>query len=179
MLGSINSGAHSGAIVSSPKERDVMPGPTRAAWYEMAISISWFCNKSIGSAPEVSRIVMSGFFLMNPGNRGLSHFAAKLGEQCSANTCALGASVTSLQADSITSNTRDNESRRRRPSAVGSTVRFLRRNRALPKWSSRSRIWWLMADWVRWSSLAASVKLSRRAAASKARNRVKFGIFLM
>ena len=33
---------------------------------------------------------------MNSGRRGLNHFAAKLGAQCSASTCAPGVNVTGL-----------------------------------------------------------------------------------
>ena len=70
---------------------------------------------------------------MNSGSLGLSHLAAKLGEQCKARTCEFGASVTSLHAASMTSNTLERESNKRRPSAVGSTLRFFRKNSGLPK----------------------------------------------
>ena len=76
---------------------------------------------------------MSGLALINSGSLGLSHFAAKLGEQCKANTCEFGASVTSLHAASITSNILESDSRSRRPSEVGSTLRFLRKKSGLPK----------------------------------------------
>ena len=76
---------------------------------------------------------MSGLFLMNSGSLGLSHFAAKLGEQCRARTCEFGARVTSLHATSITSNTLERESNKRRPSDVGSTLRFFRKNSGLAK----------------------------------------------
>ena len=55
------------------------------------------------------------------------------------------------------------------PLCVISTWRVPRTNRAAPSSSSSPLIWRLMADCVTKSSSAASLKLSRRATASKAR----------
>ncbi len=145
----------------------------------MATSISRSRRRSIGSAPEDRRIVMSGWSRMNCGRRGPSHLAAKLGALCSASTCAAGARLTSSQAASITSNTRARLCCRRAPSGVVSTARWRRVSSRRPTCSSSSRTWWLIADCVRCSSSAARVKLLSRAVASKALSSTKFGILLM
>ena len=78
--------------------------------------------------------------------------------------CAAASRVASAMA----SNSGVSCAPKRRPASVSVTPRPVRRNSSVPSHSSRSRMWRLMAAWVTKSSDAASVKLSARAAASKA-----------
>src|SRR3546814_412989 len=90
-----NVGEHKGAMCSAPSAIDVTPGRSRGGPYEMAMSSSCMRVRSIGSAPEVSRIVMPGWVCMNFGSMGPSHLLARPGDQCRASPCALGARATS------------------------------------------------------------------------------------
>jgi len=56
------------------------------------------------------------------------------------------------------------------PASVNSSLRVSLRNSGKPRSSSSALIWRLTAPWVRPSSSAASVMLSRRPTASKARS---------
>src|SRR5690606_19024790 len=64
---------------------------------------------------------------------------------------------------------------RRSPSAVKASERWPRRNSRVPSCSSSACTWRLTADWVRHSSRAASVMLSRRPTATKPRSRSSEG----
>ena len=63
----------------------------------------------------------------------------------------------------------------RAPASVNESGLGRRRNRALPQYCSNSRIWWLIAVGVTPSSAAAFLKLTCRAAASKARSSMRGG----
>jgi len=149
-------------------------GSLRPVAYRIATSASPACRSRTLSVPMTSSGASGRTFLQR-GSRGTSHRLAKAFVVVTRRGCRSPWRLIAPSATEKASRPSRTTGNSRAPASVNESGLGRRRNRALPQYCSNSRIWWLIAVGVTPSSAAAFLKLTCRAAASKARSSMRGG----